>query len=85
MWEELIAELGQKAEARRVTKIFVKLKFGDFTRTTIERAGRDPELEEFATLLREAFARTGKSVRLLGVGVRFAATDAAGAGQLALL
>lgn len=85
IFDELAAELAQKAATRVVTKIFVKLKFSDFTRTTIERAGREPLLEEFRTLLAEGFARTGKSVRLLGLGVRFAATESADAAQLALL
>ena len=58
--------------SRRITKLFVKLKFADFTRTTIERAGLEPTLQAFRTLLAEAFARTGKKVRLIGVGVRFA-------------
>ena len=50
----------------------VKLKFADFTRTTVERAGLAPTLGDYRTLLAEAFARTSKPVRLLGVGVRFA-------------
>ena len=50
----------------------MKLKFNDFTRTTAERAGLAPTLEDFRSLLAEAFARTGKPVRLIGLGVRFA-------------
>ena len=83
--ETLRADLREKEADRAVTKIFVKLKFADFTRTTIERAGLTPTLREYQTLLHEAFARTGKSVRLLGVGVRFASTEAADEAQLALL
>ncbi|MBA2269730.1 MAG: DNA polymerase IV [Chthoniobacterales bacterium] len=85
LFDEFVKELGQKAKTRLVTKVFVKLKFSDFTRTTIERAGRRPTLEQFSELLHEAFARTGKSVRLIGIGVRFASTDSADASQLALL
>ncbi|MEP6810594.1 MAG: DNA polymerase IV, partial [Chthoniobacterales bacterium] len=77
LFEELAAELAQKAAERVVSKIFVKLKFADFTRTTVERAGLPPLLEEYRTLLREAFARTGKSVRLMGVGVRFVSQEIA--------
>ncbi|MEP6709420.1 MAG: DNA polymerase IV [Verrucomicrobiota bacterium] len=72
LFEELMADLAQKEATRTVTKIFVKLKFADFTRTTVERAGLAPTLEDYRTLLAEAFARTSKPVRLLGVGVRFA-------------
>ena len=79
-----MAELAQKETNRRITKIFVKLKFADFTRTTAERAGLEPTLPAFRSLLAEAFARTGKKVRLIGVGVRFADPEAAEL-QLALL
>ena len=72
LFGELMAELAQKEPSRNISKIFVKLKFADFTRTTVERAGLSPTLENFRTLLVEAFGRTGKSVRLMGVGVRFA-------------
>jgi DNA polymerase-4 len=74
LFQDLMADLAQKESARDITKIFVKLKFNDFTRTTAERAGLAPALEHFRSLLEEAFARTGKSVRLIGVGVRFAET-----------
>lgn len=83
LFQELMADLAQKETARSVTKIFVKLKFNDFTRTTAERSGLEPALPAFRTLLAEAFARTGKPVRLIGVGVRFAETGLEPA-QLAL-
>jgi DNA polymerase-4 len=72
LFEELMAELAQKEPKRAVTKIFLKLKFSDFTRTTVERAGLSVSLETYQSLLEEGFARTGKPVRLIGVGVRFA-------------
>jgi DNA polymerase-4 len=84
LFEELMAEIAQKEPARAITKIFVKLKFADFTRTTVERAGLETSLPNFRTLLADGFARTGKPVRLLGVGVRFAETPQEEA-QLALL
>src|SRR6266487_2943168 len=75
LFEQLMADLAQKESTRAITKIFVKLKFNDFTRTTAERAGLGPTLPDFRSLLDEAFARTGKPVRLIGVGVRFAETS----------
>jgi DNA polymerase-4 len=72
LFQDLMADLAQKESTREITKIFVKLKFNDFTRTTAERVGLAPTLQDFRSLLAEAFARTGKSVRLIGVGVRFA-------------
>jgi len=84
LFEELMADLDQKEATRMVTKIFVKLKFHDFTRTTVERAGLPPTLDQFQSLLAEGFARTHKSVRLIGLGVRFASIDTPDA-QLPLL
>jgi DNA polymerase-4 len=84
LFQELMADLAQKESTREIRKIFVKLKFNDFTRTTAERAGLAPTLADFHSLLAEAFARTGKPVRLIGVGVRFSETTPADA-QIPLL
>lgn len=84
LFEELSAELAQKAGTRTITKIFVKLKFADFTRTTVERAALPPTWVNYCQLLDEAFARTEKKVRLIGVGVRFAETEAQELAQLGL-
>jgi DNA polymerase-4 len=75
LFEDLMADLAQKESSREIKKVFVKLKFHDFTRTTAERARLAPTLPDFRTLLAEAFARTGKPVRLIGLGVRFAETE----------
>lgn len=75
LFAELAAELAQKASSKMLTKIFVKLKFADFTRTTVERSGLWPTLVNYRQLLEEAFNRTGKKVRLIGVGVRFAEVE----------
>jgi DNA polymerase-4 len=68
---ELTNDLTEKEENRTIAKAFVKLKFADFTRTTVERSGVEPSLESYEQLLAEAFRRTEKPVRLIGVGVRF--------------
>jgi DNA polymerase-4 len=75
LFEELMADVAQKESTRTITKIFVKLKFADFSRTTVERAGLQPTLDQFRLLLDEAFGRTGKPVRLIGLGVRFASSE----------
>jgi DNA polymerase-4 len=75
LFVDLAAELAQKEPNRLITKIFLKLKFADFTRTTIERAGLAPSLENYHQLLEEAFARTNKKIRLIGIGIRFAEID----------
>jgi DNA polymerase-4 len=81
---ELVADLHKHAEARRVTGVFAKLKFSDFTQTTVARTGAAPELEVFRTLVTEGFGRSGRPVRLLGVGVRFAEESAEEETQLEL-
>jgi DNA polymerase IV len=66
-----------KARLRRVdadylvTKLFLKLKFTDFQGTTVECAGRTPQLERYAELLDTALSRSELPVRLVGIGVRF--------------
>lgn len=80
---ELIDDLRQSAPDRAISKLLVKLKFSDFRRTTAEMPGRQPDLKDYQKLLDEAWGRSGEPVRLLGIGVRFAETEA-GAEQLEL-
>jgi DNA polymerase IV len=54
-----------------VVKAFVKLKFDDFTLTTLERSGSEIRREIYQALCAEAYARYNRPVRLLGLGVRF--------------
>jgi DNA polymerase IV len=68
---ELEDELQLKASQRQIRKAFVKVKFFDFVHTTKECLSSHPTREIFHALLNEAYERGGKSVRLLGVGVRF--------------
>lgn len=72
---ELIAKLKlrlTKLDSQyRVNKLFVKIKFADFTSTTVERAGEQLSPREFTVLLSEAYTRGQRAVRLLGVGVGF--------------
>jgi DNA polymerase IV len=84
LFADLMADLAQKETTRIIRKIFVKLKFSDFSRTTAERAGLAPSLPDFRALLAEAFRRTGKPVRLIGLGVRFTETTL-GSAQMNLL
>ena len=65
-------DLKESALDRSIAKVFVKLKFADFKRTTAEMGSAQPKLSLFKELLNEAWGRSGKDVRLLGLGVRFA-------------
>lgn len=73
-YRELMETLQKAAVDRQIAKILVKLKFSDFRRTTAEITSRQPELNGYLQLLHEAWGRSGKPVRLLGLGVRFADT-----------
>ena len=58
---------------RTIKSVVVKLKFADFTRTTIEKATTQVDESLAEALLVDGFARGGgKLVRLLGVGIRLA-------------
>lgn len=71
---ELITELNTRIakldSSYKTGKPFVKVKFYDFTQTTLEQQGAPLTLESYETLLRQAFERGNKPVRLLGIGTR---------------
>lgn len=69
--ERLLERIGRLAADYQVRNCFVKVKFSNFTTTTLERIGTELGEEHFVQLLTEAVARENRSVRLLGVGVRF--------------
>ena len=91
LMEELRRRCKRKLEASgTVSKRFVKVKFFDFTQTTLEEkmtlTGEEWDSEDaFRILLEGAWHRGDKPVRLLGVGVRL--SDGAGheTNQLSLL
>ncbi|MDA9240566.1 DNA polymerase IV [bacterium] len=73
---ELLMEL--RSRLRRVdsdyivTKQFIKIKFNDFTTTTLERRlVTGLPLESFEAIFEEAWQRGARPVRLIGLGVRF--------------
>ncbi|WP_410497634.1 DNA polymerase IV [Chitinibacter sp. S2-10] len=61
----------QRAQQDTPHKAFVKIKFHDFTQTTMECVCPHPEPVVFENLLSQAWPRGAKPVRLLGLGVRF--------------
>lgn len=78
---ELISDLERRYArldpAPAVRGVMVKIKFNDFTQTTVEHADPAPNLEQFETLLNVGWARGERPVRLLGVGYRLAEETAA--------
>ncbi|MCK5790142.1 MAG: DNA polymerase IV [Ketobacter sp.] len=89
--QEKLPELKQKLEARLqrsgglhpIKKAFVKLKFSDFTSTTMECCEGNPSLDTYRSLFDQAFKRKAMAVRLLGVGVRFQEHEPAPHNQIA--
>lgn len=86
--ERLTAELEKRLVPyahRRIKNQQIKLKFSDFTQTTVERQSDnlDPALTQ--TLLESAWERgAGKGVRLIGLGIHFYDPEPEQSHQLAL-
>ncbi|WP_353190071.1 DNA polymerase IV [Pandoraea pnomenusa] len=74
--EPLLQQLAERiARARRsepfaIAKVFVKIRFADFSRTTAEAGALGVDPHQCRELLAEAVGRKRRPVRLLGVGVR---------------
>ncbi len=74
--DELVAELAEdytsKHTDRTIRECIVKLKFEDFQVTSAQSPGETIDPTVYQELLEEAWERgEGKSVRLIGAGVRF--------------
>ncbi len=76
LFEGLRESLSGRLGERRIKSLVVKLKFADFETTTAERAGSELDKQVFVELLAEGWQRgQGRGVRLLGLGVKFAAQE----------
>ena len=86
--ERVFNELCERADKlsadTRLNKRFVKVKFNDFTQTTLEEmispslpisqsAWRDTA--DYSRMLRQAWRRSAKPIRLLGMGVRLVTSE----------
>jgi len=54
----------------KIAKLFIKIKFNDFSQTTVETTQQIIEQDCFKQLMQEGYERKNQPVRLLGVGVR---------------
>jgi len=72
---ELDARVAKKRSHRLVRKLVVKMKFSDFKATSVERNSPCTDLPLLEHLIREAWQRSTKNVRLLGIGVRLKETE----------
>ncbi|EEG07869.1 DNA polymerase IV [Pseudogulbenkiania ferrooxidans] len=72
---ERLAHRLERAGQPAFRGLSVKLKFADFSQTTVEQAGQQLSRDTLAALLQVGHARGAQPVRLLGVGVRLAADE----------
>jgi len=70
LYEELYSELLYKDKYNFTSGIFVKIKFSDFSVTTVSKTGPSPSIESFFGLLEKGIQRNSNPIRLLGLGVR---------------
>lgn len=65
--------------------IFVKIKFSDFSQTTVEHIAKNYQSDMALALLKTAFQRKKLGVRLIGVGLRLKPNKSSNDQQLELL
>lgn len=75
---DLNLRLNRKARDKPIHKLFIKIRYSDFSTHTLERVReqiREPSVEDFGPLLDELVTDSARPVRLLGLGVRFRDDD----------
>jgi DNA polymerase IV len=70
LFEQLDRRVERAGAAGAIHKLFVKLRFDDFSHTTVECVDTGLDDAVFRQLLAKGFARRNSPVRLLGLGVR---------------
>ena len=70
--EKLQARVQRAGAGNAVRKLFVKIRFDDFSRTTAECVASSVDRAQLGKLLETGFQRRQRPVRLLGVGIRVA-------------
>ncbi|MDB5728272.1 MAG: dinB, partial [Noviherbaspirillum sp.] len=76
--DRLMERVRRARAERQLHKVFVKIRFADFRRTTVECVSTQIEPALYGKLLENGFRRGNKPVRLLGAGVRLAGDEEAG-------
>ncbi|CAN0622036.1 DNA polymerase IV [Burkholderia multivorans] len=82
--DSLDARIERAGAARSIRKLYVKIRFADFQRTTVECVADATSAQTAVALLAKGLARRAQPVRLLGVGVRIDEDTAERHGQIAL-
>lgn len=68
--KQLSQRLHRLENRYRIHKQFVKIKFSDFSQTTVEMLSESTDSENYRQLCIQGYERGNKPVRLLGLGVR---------------
>ncbi len=77
--QDLLRRLARKGQCKPLHKLFVKIRYSDFSTHTLERVRdrvQEPSPDDYLPLLRELAGDRFRPVRLLGLGVRFRNDDA---------
>jgi DNA polymerase IV len=75
LYEHLLGRIKRNHAEKFINKLFVKIKFADFQRTTVECVGYAPNMATYRHLMETGWLRASRPVRLLGVGVRLSDTE----------
>ena len=75
LYAHLLGRIKRNNAEKFINKLFVKIKFADFQRTTVECVGYAPNMTTFRHLMETGWLRASRPVRLLGVGVRLSDTE----------
>lgn len=75
IWQRWLERVERSGYEPSALSPFVKVKFADFTLTTLADMSECASLDGFSRLLKQALQRQPKAVRLLGIGGRFPEQD----------
>jgi DNA polymerase-4 len=70
LMDKLVTRVHRAKAERNIHKLFVKIRFADFSRTTVECVASAIDTVQIQKLLETGFQRGRQPVRLLGVGIR---------------
>ena len=76
LFEDLQRRITRANCATEIKSRTLKLRFDDFSTTTVSRAGQAVDIKCFRELLDEAWQRKGLPIRLLGLGVQLKGSSA---------
>lgn len=82
--ERLEARIARIDDFSGIHNVFIKLKFNDFSQTTVERITDILELDLMKQLICDGYDRKQKPVRLLGIGIKIKQNDGNKSFQLSL-